>query len=103
MDSDPNTNSFVNLLPLNYNIEGNEERLKDLFRRKKDYFSRYRDLSFFCIIGVYLLSVIDAYVDAELSAFDISKDLSFKIEPTVINNGVRIQDNSIGLQCRLNF
>ena len=32
----------------------------------------------------YLLAVIDAYVDAELSTFDISDDLSLHLEPTII-------------------
>ena len=43
-------------------------------------------MSFFVLVGVYALSVIDAYVDAELSVFDISKDLSLKVEPTILNN-----------------
>ncbi len=40
----------------------------------------------FVMIGVYAFSVIDAYVDASLSEFDISDDLSLRVEPTVINN-----------------
>jgi hypothetical protein len=58
------------------------------------------------MIGVYALSVIDAYVDAELSAFDISKDLSLKVEPTVIPNhsgGNPLQAQSLGVNCTLNF
>ena len=58
------------------------------------------------MIGVYALSVIDAYVDAELSVFDISKDLSLKVEPTIINNGSSnnvLDNSSVGLQCSLNF
>ena len=42
--------------------------------RRKDTFRRYRDLSIFAFIGVYLLSVVDAYVDAELSNFDITPE-----------------------------
>jgi len=52
------------------------------------------------------LSVIDAYVDAELSQFDISKDLSLKIEPAVIPNhsgGTPLQAQSLGVNCRLRF
>ena len=58
-------------------------------------------MSIFCFIGVYLISVIDAYVDAELSDFDISKDLGLKIEPAIIND--RRLGNSIGLQCSIKF
>ena len=63
-------------------------------------------MSFFCLIGVYALSVIDAYVDAELSQFDISDDLSLKVEPTIINSGRsgNILDNSsIGVNFGLQF
>ena len=60
---------------------------KSLFdKRKKDTYRRYRDMSIFVFIGVYAISIIDAYVDAELASFDLSKDLSMKVEPTVIQN-----------------
>ena len=58
------------------------------------------------MLGVYALSVIDAYVDAELSNFDISKDLSLKVEPTILNNRSSsnpLDGSSLGLQCSLNF
>ena len=41
-------------------------------------FRRYRDLSIFAFIGVYLISIIDAYVDAELSNFDITPRLEYE-------------------------
>lgn len=83
MDSDPNTASYKEMLPLNYDITGKEERFKELFKRKKDYYRHYRDMSMFAMIGVWALSVIDAYVDAELSTFDISPDLSLQLTPTI--------------------
>ena len=58
------------------------------------------------MVGVYALSVIDAYVDAELSVFDISDDLSLRVEPTIINNHLSnhpLDASSVGLQCSLNF
>ena len=103
MDDDPNTNSYEDFLPLNSNIAGQETRYKELFKKRKDLFRRQRDLSIFCFIGVYLLSVIDAYVDAELSDFDISKDLGLKIEPAIINDNKTRNYNSLGLQCSLKF
>lgn len=113
MDDDPNTKSYEDFLPPNYKLEGNESQIQNIFKRKKDYYRRYRDLSVFAFIAVYALSVIDAYVDAELSNFDISKDLSLKIEPTIIDNNnnlsksnQRLQLNrktTVGLQCSLRF
>ena len=84
----------------------NKERYQNLFKRRKDYYRKYRDLSIFCMIGVYALSVIDAYVDASLSQFDISKDLSLKIEPSVMNDrrsANPLKSSALGLQCSLNF
>lgn len=105
MDDDPNTNSYLDMLPINYDITGKEERFKEIFKNKKNFYRKYRDLSIFCMVGVYLLSVIDAYVDAELSSFDISKDLGLKIEPAIINNGNSLNSHNtgVGLQCRFNF
>ena len=106
MDSNPNTKSYEDLLPPN--AQYNEEQLKNTLKRRKDSFRRFRDLSIFAFIGVYLISIIDAYVDAELSNFDISPDLSMKLEPTVIDNNSQFRSNSyknksVGLQCVLRF
>ena len=84
MDTDPNTKSYEKMLPIGYDISGREERFKNIFKNKKNFFRRNRDLSLFAFAGVYLLAVIDAYVDAELSTFDISTDLSLHVEPTFI-------------------
>lgn len=103
MDSNPNTRSYENLLPPNSTYD--EEWLKNTLRNRKDRFRRYRDLSIFATIAVYIVSIIDAYVDAELSNFDISPDLSMKVEPAVIDNQYRARPNqkSVGLQCVLRF
>lgn len=107
MDSDPTTNSYLEMLPLGYDITGREEHFKSVFKRKKDFYRRYRDLSIFCIAGVYLLSIIDAYVDAELSTFDIGRDLSLNISPTVIPSGTQFVSgpagSSPGITLQLNY
>jgi hypothetical protein len=107
MDDDPGTASYNKFLHLGAQItSANEDRYKDIFKKRKDKFRRWRDLSFFVLLGVYALSVIDAYVDAELSNFDISKDLSLKVEPTILNNRSSsnpLDSSSLGLQCSLNF
>lgn len=103
MDDDPNTKSYEDFLPLNASIAGQEERFKEIFKKRKDAYRRQRDLSIFAFIGVYLLSIIDAYVDAELSDFDITKELSLKVEPTMFNDVKNQKINSVGLQCSLKF
>ena len=106
-DNDPNTQSYNQFLHLGTKItSSNEERFKQLFKKRKDYYRRYRDLSFFILVGVYAVSVVDAYIDASLSDFDISKDLSMKVAPTIIS-GQRdrnlIRSSALGVHCSLTF
>jgi hypothetical protein len=105
MDDDPNTTSYLEMLPPRYDITGREDQFKSLFKRKKNYYRRYRDMSAFCFVAVYLLSVVDAYVDAQLSVFDISPDLSLRLEPAVIGHDgyVGTQRSAYGLGCSLHF
>jgi len=107
MDNDPTTASYNQFLHLGKQInDSNIERYKQVFKSRKDKYRRWRDLSFFCLIGVYAISVIDAYVDAELSAFDISKDLSLKVRPTIMENKSSMNPlyaTSLGVNCSINF
>ena len=108
MDDDPGTASYNKFLHLGKQIQtkADEERYKKIFKSRKDKYRRWRDMSFFVMLGVYAFSVIDAYVDAELSQFDISKDLSLTVEPTVMpnhNGGDWLDSQSLGVSCKLNF
>lgn len=107
MDDDPNTQSYNSFMHLGAQInDSNKSRYENLFKRRKDYYRRYRDLSLFCMIGVYAISIIDAYVDASLSQFDISRDLSLRVEPTVIRNQSSsnpISGSSLGVNIGLTF
>lgn len=53
----------------------------------KDYYRRNRDLTIIGIAALHVLSIIDASVDANLFDFDISDDLSMRIEPMPIYLG----------------
>ena len=107
MDDDPGTASYNKFLHLGAQVTSStEDRFKDIFKKRKDRYRRWRDLSFFVMVGVYALSVIDAYVDAELSVFDISKDLSLKVEPTIMKSDLSanpLESSSVGVHCSLNF
>lgn len=107
MDDDPNTASYRNILPYGYDITGREEQFKNIFRHKKDFYRKNRDLSIFAFFGVYIISVIDAYVDAQLSTFDISPDLSLHVAPKVIStngsNAFQRNTTAVGVGCSLNF
>ena len=107
MDDDPNTQSYNQFLHLGMTIDSsNEARFITLFKKRKDYYRRYRDLSFFVLVGVYALSIIDAYVDASLSEFDISDDLSLRISPAVIKDDLYrnpVKGSGLGIHCALTF
>lgn len=107
MDDDPNTQSYNQFLHLGATIDAsNIDRYKEIFRKRKDKFRRWRDMGIFVMIGVYAFSVIDAYVDASLSEFDISDDLTLRVEPTVMNDkrtNNPFKSASLGLQCSLKF
>ncbi|MCR4854137.1 MAG: hypothetical protein K5893_11165 [Prevotella sp.] len=108
MDDNPETQSYNQFLHLGRTItEENMSTYQTKFKKRKDYYRRYRDMSAFILIGVYALSIIDAYVDASLSEFDISDDLSMRVAPTVIQNGNKgtnpLHSSGVGLSCALNF
>lgn len=77
-------------------------QFQDNLKRRKDYFRRYRDLSIIITVGVYAISIIDAYVDAQLFDFDISPDLSMHWAPEVTPQ-TRYNAASYGLNCSLKF
>lgn len=113
MDDDPNTKSYEKMLPMNYNISGRESQFQEIFKNKKNYYRKYRDMSILAFAAVYAIAVIDAYVDAELSSFDISPDLSLEWAPAVVNTNPAPRgsqpvanpnsDRGFGVALRLNF
>jgi len=62
---------FVGLIP---NARG--------IRNFRDRYRKDLELTYIGIGAVYLFNVIDAFVSAHLTTFDVSDDLSFRIEPS---------------------
>lgn len=80
----------------------NKSSFHEQLKRRKDYYRKYRDMSIMITIGVYALSIIDAYVDAQLFDFDISEDLSMHLEP-VVSPKTSYSSRSYGLNCSIKF
>ena len=55
----------------------------DINERYLRAWRRNLELSYIAMIAVYALQVIDAYVDANLYAWDVSRDLSFRLQPDI--------------------
>jgi hypothetical protein len=90
-DAIPETKSYETLIkadPETYDPVLHPEAYsyyKDGMLRMVDYYKRYRDLSYIGIAGWYLLSVLDANVDASLFNYDISDNLDLAIYPSVLS------------------
>jgi len=103
MDNDPDTRSYMDFFPPTVSEDDlDAEWLKKQFKNKRTYYRRYRDICIMCMVGVYLLNVLDAYVDASLAHFDISPDLTMDVAPAVIDPHVN-RKPAVGLQCAINF
>ena len=85
MGGDPSQTAWHNFLPYGADPADyvNSEQLKARLKRGTEYYRRNRDLSIIITLGVYFLTMLDAYVDAELFDFNISPDLSFHFSPMV--------------------
>ncbi len=78
------------------------EWYRSRFKRQKDMFRQNRDLAIIVTVGVYVLCMIDAYVDAQLYDFDISPDISMRVEPMIMIP-TQFSKAAVGLRCSVNF
>lgn len=102
-DNDPTTKSYMDFFAPTVTEESLDKTwLTSLLQSRKNFYRRNRDLCIISMVGVYLLAMVDAYVDASLSHFDVSPDLSMDIAPAIIPEG-RGQRPAFGLQWALNF
>ncbi len=102
-DSDPNTKSYMDFYPpTTKESDINKDWLTRSLKSKKNFYRRNRDLCIIGMVGLYLICMVDAYVDASLSHFDISPDLSMDIAPAVIDQRDSF-NKSLGVQCAFTF
>lgn len=103
LDNDPSTKSYMDFFPPTVKEEDlNKQWLTNILKSRKDFYRRNRDLCIIGMVGVYMLAMVDAYVDASLSHFDISPDLSIDVTPTLIPDS-RGKLPGIGLVWAFNF
>ncbi len=70
---------FVNSIYLNQMLK------KSTTEAEREFYIQNRNLSTWYLVGIVLYNVLDAYVDAHMSYFDESKDLSFHVDPSEEN------------------
>jgi hypothetical protein len=71
-------------------------------KSKRDYYQWYRDLSIIITVGIYAVCMIDAYVDAQLFNFDITPDLSMRVDPVYFEKS-NVSSRSFGMQLSITF
>jgi hypothetical protein len=111
-DNIPATNSFQLLPglreedPSSYDPIKNPQTYsyyKDQMLRLVDYYKRYRDLSYIGIAGWYLISILDANVDASLFNYDISDNLDVAVLPVQMALPGGYIGAGINVSFRVNF
>lgn len=105
MDDNPETIRWHNLLPFYMNPETVDQTwFTNVLQQRKDYYRYYRDLSIIGTVALYLLAIVDSYVDAQLFDFEMSPDLSMRVEPALLREDRHnYLGNSYGLQWSFNF
>lgn len=103
MDNDPDTKSYMDFFaPSVQETQLSKSWLENTFRSRKNYFRRNRDLCIIGMVGVYLLAILDSYVDASLCHFDVSPVLTMDWSPTIITES-HSAARAYGLQCAFVF
>ena len=82
VSEDP-SKSYIALLPEGYDMQrmGGTDTYCTRLNEWQNTTRRYRDISILATVIVYALTLVDAYVDAQLFDFDISTDLSLNVSP----------------------
>ena len=77
----------------------------DYLNKYKKSYRRNRDLAIIGTIGLYLLNIVDAHVDAHLQDYDISDDLALNLEPmlTTIYSQNKGNQNLLGMSLSFTF
>lgn len=103
---DPGNTSYEEFIPPQLTLDDVHGQYAEWFQRslqnKRRYYKRSRDLSYIVMVGLYVVSIIDASVDAHFYDFDISDDLSFRVEPAVLSPFDE-RGSALGLQMRIRF
>lgn len=82
------------------------KRSTDEMKTYRDLYHRNRDVAFVGLVGVYILNIIDANVDANLYNWNVNDDLSLHVEPSILNTNFAYSSYNqpaFGLTLKLNF
>lgn len=77
----------------------------DRLIQAKDIYRRNRQVIIFSYVGLYLLNIVEAYIDARLANFDVGDVTRIKVRPDLINSNQLYGFNSFtpGLKIAVSF
>jgi len=88
------------------NDEFGGKRSTEEMKIYRNLYHRNRDVAFVGLVGVYILNIIDANVDANLYNWNVNDDLSLHVEPSILNTNFAYSSYNqpaFGLTLKLNF
>ena len=107
-----NTDEYMNfkcayIEKTNGTSNGNYKYLTDRYTAEelqsgREYYRRNLEISILITSVWYILNIIDATVDAHLFTYNISKDLSLKVDPVILER-VNNRNFSSGIRLSLRF
>jgi len=102
IDTNESTTSYLDILPEGYTVDtyGGISNYTGILKTQMEKFRYNRDLSVIVTVAYYAITLVDAFVDAQLYDFDISPDLSLKLSPAIFENRYA-KGKSAGLQLSL--
>ena len=106
MDSDPASDRYLDIpSALNWEelIRTNRTWVESSLKSKMDKYRRDRDLMILVTVGIYVLNIIDANVDAHLADFDVSNDLSMNVSPVLLGDLSGTGNSTLGMSLKINF
>ena len=92
VSNDP-SKSYIAILPEGYTIDrmGGTSAYRDRLKEWQNSSRRNRDLAIAATAIVYALTLVDAFVDAQLFDFDVSNDLTLNLYPDIYYDNMQHQ------------
>jgi hypothetical protein len=87
-DGIPETDSYLKVIrgaesgQINFEDPSVASWIQDQLLRQVDYYRKYRDLSYFGVAAWYLVTILDANVDASLFYYEVDENLNLTVFPS---------------------
>jgi hypothetical protein len=80
-----------------------DETLKKYFESRRDYYLEQRETAMVFLGLSYVIQVLDAYVVAKFTTFDISENLQMKVDPVKVDYNPGTNQESVSMNLKFKF